>query len=125
MIKHPHRHKNYQESPNKNKKASTLSVMQFFKKSKEIVKEKSDVALNKLHGKIIEDPAVYKLPLGDRKKVSSQGRSPEKEDKSLSKPKLSEPSRSKPQLSQQESKKLGELMKKKNDLMNRLRKIDQ
>ena len=43
--------------------------------------------MNKIHGKIIEDPAVYVLPLENRKKISNKDKSPNKDDRSISNPK--------------------------------------
>ena len=56
--------------------------------------------MNKIHGKITDDPTVYILPLENRKKMSSQGKSPQKDEKSIGKTKMSEPSRSKPKLNE-------------------------
>ena len=63
------------------------------------MKQKSEGAINKIHAKIIEDPSVFVLPLENRKKMNSQGKSPEREEHSLGRHKMSESSGSKPKLS--------------------------
>ena len=102
-----------------------MSVFQFFKKAKETIEQRSHNALTKIQGKLVEDPSVYVLPPEIRKKITSSKKSPSRDDKSLDKLKHTEVASSKPHLGQKESRKLSELMKKKHDLMARLRKIDQ
>lgn len=63
MIKPSHKLKKSSDSPHKNVNNRNLSIFSFFKQTIQIIKEKSDNAVNKIHAKLIEDPTVYKLPV--------------------------------------------------------------
>lgn len=63
MIKPSHKLKKSSDSPQKNASNRDLSIFSFFKQTIQIIKEKSDNAVNKIHAKLIEDPTVYKLPV--------------------------------------------------------------
>ena len=73
----------------------------------------------------MEDPAVFVLPLENRKKVVSLDKQSKQTDKFRKKEELSEANRSSGnKFAEKDSQKLGELLKRKHDLMARLRKID-
>lgn len=76
-----------------------MSLLDFLKKGIETISQKSEAALTKIHHKMIEEQNVYILPPEIRKKMSSQDRTPKKEEPSEGKQRLREISKSNGQLS--------------------------
>lgn len=73
---------------------------------------------------MVEEQTVFVLPLQNRKKLSQKEQSTAKEDKSPSKPYKIDLSKPHSTLTRQSTEKLGELLRRKHELMMRLRKID-
>lgn len=80
--------------------------------------------MTKIHHKMVEEQSVFVLPLENRKKLSHKEPHTSKEDKSVSKAKREELSKPHSNLTRQSTERLNELLKRKHELMMRLRKID-
>lgn len=63
MIKQLHSLKSKANLNQKEKPSSNMSILSFFKKATESIVQKSEAALTKIHGKLIEDNMAFAISL--------------------------------------------------------------